>query len=122
MNITDVLATVAPGVEVPGVAPVQARQLRTEVTVSSQAMAAWKFAIAVRILSFGWDESIKFGDGVISCNAQVQYADGTIEDICLRGLSILPAGGTSAAVMEHIEKRILSHSRRLLTEWKDEYE
>ena len=102
MNLTDVLEAVAPGVEVPGVSPSQARLLRTEVTVCSQAMAAFKFTIAVRILSFGWDESTKFGDGVISCNAQVQYANGTVEDICLRGLSILPAGGTSAAVLDHI--------------------
>ena len=36
-------------------------------------------------------------------NVQVGYADGTIEDICLRGLYILPAGGTSAALLDHIE-------------------
>ena len=52
----------------------------------------------------------------------MQYADGSIEDICLRGLSVLPEGGTSAAVLKHIESRIFSHSRRLLTEWKAEYE
>eukprot|EP00966_Prymnesium_polylepis_P312811 7228583-Prymnesium_polylepis.1 len=60
-------------------------------------MAAFKFAKAVRILSFGWDESTKFGDAVFSCNAQVRNADGTIEDVCLRGLSALPEGGKSAA-------------------------
>ena len=122
MNIADVLAIVAPGVDVPGTCKRQSQQLRTEVTVCSQAMAAFKFASAIRILSFGWDESTKFGDGVFSCNAQVQYADGTIENICLRGLSILPEGGTSAAVLAHIERRIFAHSRRLLCEWKTEYE
>eukprot|EP00966_Prymnesium_polylepis_P268941 6212988-Prymnesium_polylepis.1 len=110
MNISDVLQLVAPGVEVPGTTLRHAQLLRTEVTVSSQAMAAYKFAIATRIMCFGWDESTKFGDGVFSCNAQVQYADGSVEDICLRGLSILPEGGKSAAVLEHIEKRILAHS------------
>ena len=122
MNITDVLKLVAPDVEVPGTCTAQAQLLRTEVTVSSQAMAAFKFAMSIRVLSFGWDESTKFGDGVLSCNAQVKYADGTIENICLRGLSILPEGGTSAAVLAHIETRIFAHSRRLLTEWKVEYE
>ena len=95
--------------------------LRGEVTIAGEAMAAWKFAIAVRIISFGWDESTKFGNAVISCNARVQYADGRIEDICLRGLSILPAGGKSAAILEHIDKRILGHSRRLLRRWEDDY-
>jgi hypothetical protein len=122
MNVQDVLELVAPGAEVPGTCAMQTRLLRTEVTVCSQAMAAFKFAKAVRIMSFGWDESTKFGDGVLSCNAQVKNADGTIEDICLRGLSILPAGGTSAAVLEHIETRIFAHSRRLLTEWKADFE
>ena len=122
MNIADVLALVAPGVDVPGTCPRQSQLLRTEVTVGSQAMAAWKFAMCVRVLSFGWDESTKFGDAVFSCNAQVQYADGTIENICLRGLSILPEGGTSAKVLAHIERHIFAHSRRLLTEWKAEYE
>ena len=121
-NLQDAFSLLLPGARVPGVTGVTARQLRTVGTLASQTMAAYKFASALRILSFGWDESTKFGDGVFSCNAQVKYADGTVEDICLRGLSILPEGGTSKAVLAHIEERIFAHSRRLLTAWKEDYE
>ena len=122
MNISDVLELVAPGNKVPAPCDSQRRRQCTEVTVCSQTMAAYKFAIAERILSFGWDESTKFGDGVFSCNAQVEYTDGKREDICLRGLSILPAGGKSAAVLAHIDERIFTHSRRLLQAWLDDFE
>ena len=66
--------------------------------------------------------STKFGDGVFSCNAQVQYADGSSEDICLRGLSVLPEGGTSAAVLAHIERGIFVHACRLLSKWMAGYD
>jgi hypothetical protein len=121
-NIQDVLELIAPGLEVPGMSDSAQRQLRTEVTLAGEAMAAWKFASCVRVLSFGWDESTKFGNGVFSCNMQVKNADGSIEDICLRGLSVLPDGGKSVAVLKHIEERIFAHSRRLLTGWKEGYE
>ena len=121
-NINDIVALLAPGMELPAMTDDNMRFLRTEGTVAGEMMAAWKFAICVRVLSFGWDESTKFGDGVFSCNAQVEYADRTIEDICLRGLSILPEGGKSAAVLAHIEDRILSYSRRRLQQWMDAYE
>ena len=121
-NIQDVLSLISPGHELPAPTEITNRTLRTEVTIAGEAMAAWKFASAVRILSFGWDESTKFGNGVFSCNAQVKYADGTVEDICLRGLSVLPEGGKSAAVLAHIETRIFAHSRRLLTTWMEGYE
>eukprot|EP00966_Prymnesium_polylepis_P183513 4252886-Prymnesium_polylepis.1 len=92
-NLQDVFSLLFPYSDVPAMAETASRQLRTEVTVAGEAMAAWKFAAAKRILSFGWDESTKFGDGVFACNAQIENADGSIEDICLCGLSILPAGG-----------------------------
>lgn len=72
MNIADVIELVAPNSDVPGTTERQSRLLCNEGTVCSQAMAAYKFAISTRVLSFGWDESTKFGDGVLSCNAQVQ--------------------------------------------------
>lgn len=121
-NIQDVLSLIAPELEVPATCERQNKIIRGEVTLGGEAMAAWKFAKATRILSFGWDESTKFGDSVFSCNAQVQHGDGTVEDICLRGLSILPEGGKSAEVLAHIEKRIFAYSRRILMLWKDEYE
>ena len=121
-NLQDAICMLAPGVDVPAMSKSQIRALRGEVTLAGEAMAAWKFAACKRVMTFGWDESTKFGDSVFGCNFQVEHADGTIEDICLRGLSILPEGGTSAKVLAHIEKRILSYSRRILTEFMDAYE
>ena len=111
------LDTIAPGLNIAATTLNTNRVIRGEVTLAGEAMAAWKFAIAVRILFFGWDESTKFGDAVFGCSFTVEYADGTREDICLRGLSILPAGGTSKAVLDHIETRIFAYSRRMLTLW-----
>lgn len=85
-------------------------------------MAAWKFAACSRTIAFGWDESTKFGDGVFACNARIENEDGTVEDICLRGLSILPEGGKSQALLKHIEQRIFAYSRARLQAWKNRYD
>jgi len=122
LNLQDVVSLLAPGVELPATCRTQNQLLRGEVTVAGEAMAALKFAIAKRILFFGWDESTKMGDAVFACTCQVEYFDGTREQVCLRGLSILPGGGTSKALLEHIEKRILTYSRRLLAIWAVEHE
>ena len=119
-NLADIFSLL--GEDLPAVDPSTSKRMRTEVTLAGEAMAAWKFAACKRVLAFGWDESTKFGDGVFSCNAQVEHYDGTIEDICLRGLSILPSGGTSKALLEHIEQRIFAYSRKLLTRWMWDYE
>ena len=119
-NLADFCALL--GVELPAVDETTSRRMRTEVTLAGEGMAAWKFAASKRVLSFGWDESTKFGDGVFACNAQIQNQDDTIEDICLRGLSILPAGGTSKALLDHIERKILAYSRNILTRWMELYE
>ena len=121
-NIADVLALIAPHLDIPMSCERQNRIIRGEVTLGGEAMAAFKFAAAMRIMSFGWDESTKFGDAVFGCHFRITNKDGSIEDICLRGLSILPAGGTSAAILEHIEKRILGYSRRLLEKWQEKHE
>ena len=122
-NIQDVISLVAPpGVEIPATCDRQNRILRGEVTLSGETMAAWKFAKAKRIVWFGWDESTKFGDAVFSCHFVIEHDDGAREDICLRGLTIMPEGGTSKAVLNHIEKEILSYSRRILSEWMKDYE
>ena len=121
-NIQDVLDTLAPGLDVAATTANTNRVIRGEVTLAGEAMAAWKFATAVRILFFGWDESTKFGDAVFGCSFMVEYADGSREDICLRGLSILPSGGTSKAVLDHIETRIFAYSRRMLTLWMQTHE
>jgi len=117
-----VLALVDPSLEIPAPCEKSLRRMRGEVTLAGEAMAAWKFAKAKRIVWFGWDESTKFGDAVFSCHFVIEYHDGTREDICLRGLTILPEGGTSKAVLNHIEKRILGYSRRILTLWMKHHE
>ena len=43
--------------------------MRAELTVASEAIAAFRVALAQRIISFGWDESTKFGLGMLSSNA-----------------------------------------------------
>ena len=121
-NIADVVELLCPGLELPAVDESTSKRMRTEVTLAGEAMAAWKFAASNRVLSFGWDESTKFGNGVFGVNAQIENKDGTIEDICLRGLSILPEGGKSAALLDHIEKHILSYSRDRLTQWMQTFE
>lgn len=91
-------------------------------TLSGEAMAAWKLAVCKRVMAFGWDESTKFGKAVFAVNFQLEYYDGTIEDVCLRGLTILPEGGTSKALLNHIEKRYFTYSRRMLTLWQTAHE
>lgn len=122
-NIQDILDLIAPGAEVPATCERTNQIMCGEVTLAGEAMAAWKFAACKRVMTVGWDESTKFGDAVLSCNFQIMHQDETVEDICLRGLSIMPNGGTSKAVLEHIEKRILAlYSRNLLTRWMEEFE
>ena len=117
-NVQDVLALLAPDVQVPASCERQNNIMRGEVTLAGEAMAALKFAKSKRVLFVGWDESAKFGNAVFSCNFMVEQHDGTREDVYLRGLSILPEGGTSKAVLAHIERRILSYARRMLELWK----
>ncbi|EOD24721.1 hypothetical protein EMIHUDRAFT_206823 [Emiliania huxleyi CCMP1516] len=98
-NIQDVLDVLCPGHGVPAACARQSKLMRGEVTIAGEAMAAFKFAASRRVISFGWDESTKFGNSVFSCDFQLEHFDGTIEDVCLRGLSILPHGGTSDTVL-----------------------
>eukprot|EP00966_Prymnesium_polylepis_P125583 2903431-Prymnesium_polylepis.2 len=95
---------------------------RGEVTLSGEAMAAWKFAKSKRVMTVGWDESTKFTNAVFAIYCQLEMFDGSIEEVCLRGMTILPDGGTSAAILAHIEQRIFAYSRAVLTYWKEEYE
>eukprot|EP00966_Prymnesium_polylepis_P185545 4300768-Prymnesium_polylepis.1 len=37
-------------------------------------------------------------------------------------MTILPDGGTSAALLAHIEQRIFAYSRAILMFWKEDYE
>ena len=92
-NISDVLAAVgAPQSYDP--TDRQLQLMRGELTIAGEAMAAFRFGKARRIISFGFDESTKFGKGILSTNTQLELVDGTRVDVVLRGAS-LTSGGTS---------------------------
>ena len=99
------------------------QKMRGELTVASEAIAAFMVALSKRIVSFGWDESTKFGLGLLSSNTQIEPHDapGTMVDVIMRG-STLTAGGTADAISWAIDRKIFSHARKLLEGWKAEHE
>ena len=44
------------------------RAMRVEATIAGEAINAWRFAKARRIISFGEDESTKWGKAIITTN------------------------------------------------------
>ena len=121
-NMEDIIQLLSPGAEIPAPCKRTLQRMRGEVTICGEAMAAFKFAKCKRVLFAGWDESTKFGNSVFAMTFMVEYFDGRREEVCLRGLTLLPAGGTSKAVLEHIETRIFTYSRHMLQLWIDEHE
>jgi hypothetical protein len=81
-----------------------------------------QFAASKRVMTVGWDESTKFLNSVFAIYCQLEMFDGSITEVCLRGLTVLPEGGTSAAILAHIELNIFAYSRQILIYWKEEYE
>ena len=121
-NLSDVFALLAPDVQLVSCCPRVTTLMRGEVTLAGEAMAAWKFASCNRVQFAGWDESTKFGDSVFACTFEIELRDGTVEQCCLRGLSMLCEGGTSAAILRHIEQRVFAYSRGILAAWKQAHE
>ena len=120
-NITDVLVAFAADQQVPLPCEREIRKKRGELAIAGEAMAAFRFAKAKRIISFGFDESTKFGLGCLSTNAQIQQADGSVVDVVLRGAT-LTDGGTAEKISASIEKKLFVHGRSLLTGWKAEHQ
>eukprot|EP00966_Prymnesium_polylepis_P334526 7389899-Prymnesium_polylepis.1 len=122
-NINDTLAVHAPdkATTMPTVRQVQL--MRTELTVASEAIAALRIALAKRIISFGFDESTKYGLGLLSTNVQLEPHDapGTSEDVVPRGACLI-AGGKATEVSAAVEKKIFQHGRVLLRRWKQRHE
>ena len=119
-DITDVLR--AMGEDVPPLpSERELKRMRNEVTVAGECLAAFQVALAQRIVSFGFDESTKFGLGLLASNTQIETQEGEIVDVVLRGAT-LTAGGTSERVAKSVDAKIFSHSRRLLAGWKAEHE
>ena len=59
------------------------RALRAETTILGEACAALQVLCAKRIVSFGFDESTKRGDGVASTNIQIETMDGEVRSTAL---------------------------------------
>ena len=88
-NIIDVLTVYATEKVVPMPCVQEIRRMRGELTVAGEALAAFRVALARRIISFGFDESTKFGMGLLSSNTQIEPHDapGTSVDVVQRGAS-----------------------------------
>ena len=122
-NITEVLTLFASEEVVPLACERQMRKLRTEVTIAGEMIAALRVALCNRIISFGFDESTKFGLGLLSTNTQIEPHDapGTSIDVVMRGVT-LTTGGTAKEIAADIDEKLFTHARRLLTLWKAEHE
>ena len=120
-NITDVLHMFAKEKVVPMPCMREMKRMRGELTVLGECLAAFRVALCKRIISFGFDESTKFGLGLLSSNTQIEEADGTTADVIMRGAT-LTAGGTSEEVAASVDAKIFSHARHLLAGWKAQHE
>jgi hypothetical protein len=70
-NIRDVLSVYAPGARYAEPAERQLRARRIESTIAGECCAHLRVALSLRVISFGIDESHKFGLGLLSTNTQV---------------------------------------------------
>ena len=120
-NITDVLRVFASDKVVPLPCTKEMMKMRNELTIVGECLAAFRVALAKRIVSFGFDESTKFGLGLLSSNTQIEEADGVMTDVIMRGAT-LTAGSTSEQVAKSVEEKIFCHARRLLAGWKAQHE
>ena len=86
-NITDVLREFALEKVVSMPCMREMQRMRNELTVVSECLAAYRVALCKRIISFGFNESTKFGLGLLSSNTQIEPHDalGTSEDVVMRG-------------------------------------
>eukprot|EP00966_Prymnesium_polylepis_P198804 4607405-Prymnesium_polylepis.1 len=105
-NVQDIIDLIMPGAKIASPCTRSSQIQRGEVTLSGEAMAAAKFAASKRVMTVGWDESTKFTNSVFVIYCQLEMFDGSIEEVCLRGLTILPSGGTSKAILSHIEENV----------------
>ena len=120
-NLFDAIKSYTPDEDVQLPCERQIMKMRGELTIASEAIAAFRVALAKRIVSFGWDESTKFGLGLLSSNTQIETAKGDIIDVVMRGAA-LTAGDTAEAIAWAIDRKIFSHARELLVGWKAEHE
>eukprot|EP00966_Prymnesium_polylepis_P300168 6936969-Prymnesium_polylepis.1 len=118
-NVRDVLRVFAPEVQYAEPTEREMRARRVELTIAGECMANYRVGKAKRIISFGFDESTKFGQGLLSTNTQIEPHDapGTSVDVVQRGCT-LTAGGSAEAIAKSIDTNIFSYGRLQLTGWK----
>lgn len=83
-NITEVLRVYAPQALIPQPCERQMRKMRGELTIAGEALSAYyKIGKALRVVSFGFDESTKFGISLLSTNIQIEphHSPGTLLDV-----------------------------------------
>jgi hypothetical protein len=95
-NIRDVLRVHAPEVEYSEPTERTLRGRRIELTIAGECIANFRVGKSLRIISFGSDESTKYGLGLLSTNTQIEPHDapGTSVDVLQRGAT-LTSGGSS---------------------------
>ena len=120
-NISDAIGALASEEQCPLPCERELQKMRGELTIASEAIAAFRVALSKRVVSLGWDESSKFGLGLLSSNTQIETQDGQVVDVVMRGAT-LTAGGTAEAISWAVDRKIFAHARRLLTEWKAAHE
>ena len=123
-NIHEVVAAyAAEGCDEPMPTERQIGKMRGELAIAGEAIAALRIARAIRIISFGLDESTKYGLGLLSTNVQIEPDDapGTSADVVPRGACLI-AGGKAQQVASAVESKIFSHARWLLIRWREVHE
>lgn len=94
--------------------------MRQEATLLGEGTSAYRLAQCKRVVSFGFDETTKFGDGLASANFQIETVEGDICDEVLRGAFLIP-GGCADQVASAIESKLFARGRVLLQKWIDIY-
>ena len=95
--------------------------LRAETSILGEMISAMQVAWAKRVLSFGFDETTKKGDGLASTNTQIETEEGEILDVVLRGAFFIP-GGCADQVARAMEEKLFSRGRKLIQKAKEVYE
>ena len=86
-NLCDAAHLLAPGMPFREPSLDFVMKTRATLGLAGETIAAFRFAAATRVLSFGYDESTKLHVGVLSTNAQLDMSDGTVVDVLLRGVA-----------------------------------
>lgn len=121
LNLVDAAQFLAPGVQirVPDISTI--RKMRQEATLLGEGISAFRIASCQRIVSFGFDETTKFGDGLASANFQLLTKEGDVCDEVLRGAFLIP-GGCADQVAAAVETKLFARGRVLLERWQTVHE